>query len=982
MAKRHIYNISSDAPFLQTLALGLLERDDGNLLQALVLLPTRRACRSLREAFLDINFGKPVLLPRMQPLGDVDQEELELHLTGIYGVKNLPYIAPAMPELKRQILLSKLVQAYDASLNYEQALRLAGALSTLIDQTHTENLSLYDLQTLVTESDLADHWQLTLKFLNIVMERWPEILAREGEIDAADRRNRLMKTLSSAWADQPPLFPIVAAGSTGSISATADLLDTISTLPKGAVVLPGLDQDLDQESWELMGDTHPQATLRTLLNKLQVNRPDVSPWPGAVSSKPLQLILAREIMRPAETISSWSSITQRPEEIKSLEESLSNIEIIETKTLSDEAQTIAVIMKESLEKKDQTLALVTPDRELARRVTSALKKWQIKVDDSAGQPLSVLPIGEFIEFTLSCVIENFDPLSLINLLKHPLCRIVKERETLYDLEISICRGPRPRTGLQELKDRAYKLPDLTPQIISLIEQIEIIFQPLILLRIGAHPSSTFIEALISVINGLATQEISAWRGDAGAEAASLLTSLKDYGSSISDHDLRAFQDILRYFMDAVTIRSGENSHPRLLILGQLEARMIHSDIMILGGMNEGSWPAEAKHDPWMSRPMRRKFGLPSPERSIGLSAHDFSQALCSSKVILTRSLKVDGVPTVPSRWLQRLRTLIKAADITFLPNTTYSSWARLIQQSGKTSNPATRPEPCPPVSMRPVKLSATAIERWMRNPYHIYVTKILDIAPLPFIYQDNMASEKGALVHNILEKFMRTVENGPLPDNAYQTLLDLGEVERRNTSESVEWQVWWPRFKRLAAWFIANENAWRSQANPWLFEKTGVYTFKTERGSFTLTAKADRIDRLIEGGAAIIDYKTGTPPNFKSIESGESCQLPLEGLILREGGYGEALEPKILAHWQISGGTVPGKVKRYELDPTGPDGDLITQTSDGLKRLVAAYDQPDTPYISHPPKGPRIYDEEKAIAHLARVSEWGNINISDDEIAE
>ena len=687
-------------------------------------------------------------------------------------------------------------------------------------------------------------------------------------------------------------------------------------------------------------------------------------------------------MRPAETIYNWSSLKQDPEKVISLEKSLKNIEMIETKTLSDEAQSIAVIMKEALEKKNLNIALVTPDRELARRVSSALKKWKISVDDSAGSALSILPMGEFIDFILSCATENFTPLSLINLLKHPLCQIVPDKKKLYDFEISICRGVRPRPGLQGLKDRALALSLPAPEIISLIEHIETIFHPLMLLSSGAHSSGVYIEALSSVVDSLVTQEKIPWQGDDGVEASLLLTSLKDYGPSISDHDLRSFQEILGYFMSAVTIRSRENNHPRLSILGQLEARMIHSDIMILGGMNEGSWPAEAKHDPWMSRPMRKKFGLPSPERSIGLSAHDFSQALCSSKVILTRSLKVDGVPTVPSRWLQRLTTLIKAADIEFIPNTTYYSWARLVQQSGKVASPAVRPEPCPPVYIRPTKLSATTIERWMKNPYHIYVTKILNMSPLPFIDQDNMASEKGALVHRILEKFLHTVGNGSLPDDAYQQLLDLGEAERLSGSDNVEWQAWWPRFKRLAAWFVTNENEWRFHATPWLLEQTGVHSFETERGQFTLTAKADRIDRLHEGGAAIIDYKTGTPPSLKSIESGESCQLPLEGLILREGGYGEAQVPKILSHWQINGGATPGKVRSYELDPVEDHTDLITRTYNGLKRLVAAYDQPDTPYIAHAPKGARIYDEEKAIAHLARVAEWGNINSDDEDTVE
>lgn len=976
---RHLYTIPADRPFLRSLAQGLVTRSDEDFARTLILLPTRRACRSLRDTFLALNDGKPVLLPRMQPLGDVDQDELDLHLAGLYGVKDLPDIPPAMSALKRLMLLGKLVQKASPALAHEQLLKLSASLATLIDQVHTENLDFSKLPELAPTRELARHWELTLEFLSIVTEAWPNILTLEGEIDAADRRNRLMQALSAAWQAQPPNFPVIAAGSTGSIPATARLLDVISTLPAGAVILPGLDQDLDTASWDSFGTTHPQATLRALLNRLEVDRRSVRLWPDRTSPAPSspRVVLARELMRPAETVQTWTDLPQAAAR-DSLQASLTGLDLIEARTLSDEAQAIAVAMREALETPGGTAALVTPDRELARRVSSALKKWDITVDDSAGCTLAALAAGRFLETILTCVRDAFSPISLLNLLKHPRCKVLPDAALLSTFEIYLCRGPHPAAGFAGLRQRVETLRRPQPALLPLLDLLEAAFAPLLNLRTGPHPAHTYVAALVVVAETLSGGKDFAWGGDDGEAASLLLAGLHDQADAIPAPTLQNFQDILAYLLQTVTVRPRADSHPRLVILGQLEARMIESDVMILGNLNEGSWPAEARHDPWMSRPMREQFGLPSPERSIGLSAHDFSQLLCAPRVLLTRSLKIDGAATVPSRWLQRLGTLLKAAQIEFSPTTTYGDWARTLQHGDTTPVPAPRPEPCPPVAARPTQLSVTAIERWMKNPYHIYVTRILKLRPLEPLDQDVTASERGTFVHEVMEAFLRDVGDGPLPPDARTRLLEIAQATAaRHPAETAEWTLWWPRFERLAGWIVEQETKWREQARPWLLEQSGAYTFETARGSFTLTARADRIDRLHTGGAAIIDYKTGTPPTFPKILSGESCQLPLEGLILREKGFGEALEAKILAHWQLNGGTNMGKLSQYSLTDADAPDNLITEAANGLRNLVAAYDQPDTPYVSHPPVGGRIYDEDKAIAHLARVAEWSSGDTDD-----
>lgn len=967
---RSVYTIPPDVPFLRVLAQGLADKAGGytpELARMLVLVPTRRAARGLREAFLELSGGKPLLLPRMQPLGDVDQDELDLRLAGLHDAGSLPDIPPAISSLRRLILLSRLIRARTPDMSDEQALKLARSLATLIDQVHTEDLDFSRLATLVP-NDLSEHWQQTLSFLDIITTAWPEILKDSGQIDPADRRNRLMKTLAESWAQHPPGTPVIAAGSTGSIPATRNLLDVISTLPQGSIVLPGLDLDLDEESWDALTDTHPQATMRTLLQKMQLERRRVTVWNAAQDLSSVRPFLAREMMRPAETVHEWTHLKDK---LPELQKSLEGVQLIETKTQSEEAHTIAVVMRSVLEEPGKTAALVTPDRNLARRVCTALQKWHIPVDDSAGSHLVLTPAGHLLQLALQCVLENYTPASLLNLLKHQSVRFA-DTITINNFELRLCRGPRPSRGLDSLRQRLASLRTPQPELGVLLDRLQQAFAPLQSLSHGLHDISAYMQPLVALVELLAAE--AAWQREDGEAASLLLADLHDQKDLLPPCDLQTFDGILRQLMAGIPVRHPV-LHPRLVILGQLEARMIQTDVMICGSLNEGSWPAEPGHDPWMSRPMRKNFGLPSPERSIGLAAHDFVQSLCSPRVVITRSLKVDGAPTVPSRWLQRFDTLLDAAGLEKPLDETYTAWAFALQQSGAEACPASRPAPLPPVASRPDTLSATWIERWNRNPYHLYVRKILNLAPLIPLDQDTTAAERGSVIHDVLRDFLSQYPDH-LPPQARDEFIRIARARMDSLeTDPAQREYWWPRIERLADWFIANEREWRHDARPWKQEIEGKIKIPFARGEFTLFARADRIDRLKAGGAAIIDYKTGQPPSAPAIASGEDCQLPLEGLILREGGFDPDIrEAELFSYWKLLGSKSAGEVRSYE-----DTASMILNAEDGLKTLIDIYEDPQTPYTARPPRNPqRMFDDERALAHLARLAEWSSLD-GDDE---
>src|SRR5262245_8951664 len=270
MAIPRVFTIPASAPFVRTLigalvdgrlvpgfAPGLGTADPLALATATIYLPTQRACRLMRDRFLDAAEASAAILPRIVALGDVDEDEIVFAqaATGALAADALA-LPPALSSFERRMLLAQLVLKWAAGIarhergeaslvanNPASALALADDLARLMDDMTTRGVPWERLDQLVPDA-LDRYWQLTLEFLKIAREAWPEILAERGAIAAATRRDALIEAEAARLAAHTE-GPVIAAGSTGSMPATAELIATIAKLPHGAVVLPGLDTALD-----------------------------------------------------------------------------------------------------------------------------------------------------------------------------------------------------------------------------------------------------------------------------------------------------------------------------------------------------------------------------------------------------------------------------------------------------------------------------------------------------------------------------------------------------------------------------------------------------------------------------------------------------------------------------------------------------------------------------------------------------------------
>lgn len=992
-AANGLYTIPSGAAFVDALAAGILAECDGEpltLARYTILLPTRRAGRALREAFLRVTGGRPLLLPRMQAIGDVEPDVAFFGEAPGLDSADLP---PAISEQRRLLLLARRILEWNAdpvsrrreAMTPDHAVRLAGELARLIDRVQTEQLSFAALQSLVP-LELARHWQLTLDFLQLVTRDWPEILAAEGCLDPAERRNLLLGRLAERWVVQPPTGPVIAAGSTGSVPAAADLFAVIAGLPQGRVVLPGLDRTVDAETWDAIrrDQTHPQYGMARLLDRLGVERGDVRAWPAAGFRHPAadaRTALLTEALRPATTTDRWQRLggfaAAARTALSGEGGALARIVCAGDK---EEGEVIALLLRHALETDGKTAALVTPDRRLARRVAASLRRWDIDIDDSAGTPLDLTAPGVFFRHVAGVVAEGFAPVALLALCKHPLAAAgmtpAELRRAARLLERRILRGPKPAAGLDGLRSALRAAEPEKGELMEmsrLVGALETALRPLIDLSSACETSfRAAVEAHIRCAEAFAGSPEAAgpariWSGEAGEALAEFLNGVLRAADAMPPIPPASYPDMLDALMAGHAVRPRFGRHPRLNIWGPLEARLQHADLIVLGGLNEGVWPGDPSPDPWMSRPMQDAFGLPLPERRIGLAAHDFVQLAAAREVVLTRAEKTDGTPTVPSRWLLRLETVLQGcgAKDDFASDTSWLDLQRGLIAAG-AHRPIAAPAPRPPVAARPRRLSVTRIETWMRDPYSIYARYVLRLSPLDPLEVDPGAADRGTMIHHALDAFLRAHPDG-LPADAEARLLALGEKAfGAALARPAVRAFWWPRFVRIARWFIAEERAMRASIRYSRTEAAGQHEIAAPAGAFLLTANADRIDTLKSGGLSVIDYKTGGVPSPRQIEAGYAPQLPLEAVIAAAGGFaGVAASPvERLAHWRLSGGDPPGAVHEISGDITA----LAAAARDRLVRLIAAFDDPAAPYVSTPEPDWRLtypdYD------HLARVREW------------
>ncbi|WP_299608350.1 double-strand break repair protein AddB [uncultured Tateyamaria sp.] len=937
-----------------------------------LLVNTTRMARRLRALFDE---GPARLLPRIRMITQLDD---------LLPAQPLP---PSASPLRRRLELATLIQtlidrqpdlAPDAG-----PFDLADSLATLMDEMQGEGVSAADIANLDV-SDQSGHWARAQQFIAIAQDY---IDASNSAPDSEARQRATVMQLAEHWAHTPPKDPVIVVGSTGSRGTTLLLMQAVAALPQGAVLLPGFDDHMPADVWDVLAkdqtaEDHPQFRFLRLCHALNLQPADVTPWTGLPPASRARNAVVSLALRPAPVTDAWREEGPR---LTDLITATANITLVEADTPRAEAIAIAMRLRKAADD-GQKAALITPDRMLTRQVTAALDRWDIVPDDSAGTPLHLSPPGRFLRHVAAVFQSPLDAEALLTLLKHPLAHSGADRNlhqlNTQRLELRMRKDGLPYPdpdGLIRCAAKATKqVEEIEPWVTWVGDVLcgrEVTGQLPLANWVSLH--RTLSETLAQGPNGTDAGEL--WEKKAGKAARSVMDSLAEnagYGGELSARDYASL--VATALRQGDDVRDRDTPHPDIMIWGTLEARVQGADLVILAGLNDGTWPEPPAPDPWLNRKMRFDAGLLLPERRIGLSAHDFQQAIAAPEVWLTRSIRSDDAETVPSRWVNRLRNLLQGLasqgqeDHWAAMQDRGTHWLALTRQLDAAPDvpKATRPAPCPPVSARPRRFTVTEIQTLIRDPYAIYAKHVLRLRALRPLVQTPDALLRGILSHDVMERFVRdTLDN---PDTL--TVDALMEHARHVLTRDVPWPaartLWLARFSRAAEWLVETEKVRHTIATPTLFENEAIGKLTLPAIKTELEGRADRIDVDASGAVILYDYKSGSPPT-KDQQKHFDKQLLIEAAMVEEGAFATLGPRPVRAAQFIGMGSTP-KTEDAPLDIEPP-----RQVLAELVGLLSAYLEGDKGYTSRR----ALYEDREARDYdqLARFGEW---DVTEEPVAE
>ncbi len=1025
-ASPRVFSIPPGAPFLPTLVASLLDgrllpdfRVDNNplaLTDVTIYVPTRRAARALRSVLVEAAIGHSTILPVIKPLGEFDDNEYVLETEGVSALD----LTPPISSVDRLLMLAPLVRAWRRCLpahvsnsfkeevlipaSTADAVWLTRDIVRLMDEIETEGSDWAKLAGLVS-SELSSWWQVTLDLLSIIASVWPDILAEHGRSNPAAHRNALIRLEAERLLHNPSAGPVIAAGSTGSIPATAELLVAIANLPRGAVVIPGFDATLDEASLEAITASdlctsvlgHPQYGLIKLIGKIGMLRRDIEELGTPSTALVRRATIVGEALRPTETTNSWAEQRGQISDAE-IADALAGITLLEAAHERDEAAAIAIALREAVAQQGHSAALVTSDRNLARRVASELRRFGIRGDDSGGVPLANTLPAVLLRTMVEAVIRPGDPVAILSLLKHPLLRLELKRPVVRraaeTIELVMLRGVvgRPNlallaedfdtrlTSLSNASRKPFWFDRITVRRIDEARDVVSRLIAAIASLTAFHDDenvelNTIVRVTVEALENLGRDHLGGlatlYDGDVGSKLAEVLRGLVS-AQSIFSFAVAEWPDVLDALIATEVVKPSNDADRAISIWGALEARLQTVDTLVIGALNEGSWPRKVEADRFMSRVMKAGINLEPPERRIGLAAHDFQMAMGAKNVILSRSARTGDAPAVQSRWLQRLLTYIgpNHAAVLRKRGERLLGLARQLDAGTKTSF-ATRPEPKPPVAVRPRRFSVTEIETLRRDPYAVYARRILCLSSIDPLVRDPGAAERGTQFHNIMHLFSATV-GYPLMPEARDALIAVGQhcFAAAALPADVE-AVWWPRFERMADGILEWEHSRSAIVVSRYIEESACATEIGHTG-ITLYGRADRIDLLADGMADIIDYKTGSSPSKAQAHTLIAPQLALEGALLRRGAFRKLgkREPSQLAfvRFMPNGEVFEESILEYNRKSKSAT-ELSEEAWMQLEQLLVHYDDPDTGYLSRA-MPLRESETDGDYDHLARVLEW------------
>ncbi len=992
----HILNIPSQQNFFESLFEWLIKNFSKEIANVKIFLPNHRSCREFHQVFLQKTSNKSLILPKIRAISDISYEDFFdflpsddikkiidelLEIKVISGIDHLFFLSQKIQKLK----------LFGDNLDANQALNIATQLENLFNEIERDEINL-DILSEIDDSDLSLHRQVTLEFLKSFHIQIKNSLIKDNVLLASSYQNFIVNKFVESLTKSGSEFPLIIAGSTGSLSAGKKLIKAISKQNNakqnnGFVILHGFNKEAEN-----LPEHHPQFLLNELIKFLEIKPEiieDIYNKNSQLSSQD-RLNFITTTMLPSEESLKWQNLNLLLDVKKVIQDLEKNFKIIVTKDELEEARIVSMILAEAVSQ-NKKCTVITNNPKLSQLLKYELNKISLNFNDSRNIGLSNSKLANFILLILELLENDFASYELLAVLKNPLFKngkysipiqpkesdlqkILKQfqddtqnvpnflhpelvsrslTQIIKDFEINILRQERSKFGIIGIEEKLKLLnnPDLSEFFANFYNDLsKLINLP------NSVDISFYLKSLISVIENLTANQ---WQNllekeDAQIELFEFFEKLKLQNNFIIDSK-NALQTF-RILFSQISYFQKSDSFAPIQILATIEARLINCDLVIISSLNEGDFP-EIESENWLGKKIKKDLGIDKKLKKVGQNAYDFCNYLCNESVVLTRSLTKNGSVSICSPFLLKFETLCKKLEIKLDSGQKYFE---LLKRSNSVKGfKIERPQPKPDIKFRPKKLAVTDISKLRSDPYSIYAKKILQLKELQKIDFEPSYAEFGSFIHKALEEF---IKNPQKPEKFLENSYQIFEKYFISTQAKL---VWWPKFESIFNGFLEQESQLQNSLN---YTEIPV---KLVLNEILINGKIDRITLGKDGSVAIFDYKTGQVSNAKDVILGNDPQLTIAALMLVEGVIENSIKNidigKIdsLNYWKLSASS-ENEIKEI-CKKNEEIAILIMAAKAGISKLFEYFTDENNGYISAP--NLQNYFENE-YCHLARVKEW------------
>ena len=659
--KVNIFNIPAHYHFFESLYDWLALNFSERISDIKIFLPNRRSCRELTELFLQKNpQNSAIILPKIKAISDISYEDFfdflpDKNSFEIQATIDELIQAKVISDIDYLFFLSKEIQKlsiFGNNLESNQALNIANHIKNLFDEIEREEINLEKIDE-IDDSDLSLHRQVTLEFLQNFHRQIKNSFIKNNIYFTTSYQNLIINKFIEILEEQGAKYPIIMAGSTGSVSFGKKLIKAISAQTNCHIILHGLEENLEERA-----EHHPQFLLNELIKFLQIDKKQIKKIAQEkfkLSSQSRSDFISMTMLEAEKTL-----IWQKDSDLLSGADLAEKFKIIEAKDEFEEAKIIALILSESLDQNKKS-AVITNNQKLGALLKSELNRLALPFNDTRNIGIFDSKLVNFILLILELLESDFSSAALLALLKNPLCFYHQQKEILQKFEIEVLRQDRISEGLNGIEEKLQSLNN---------QELSNFFQDFYskLSHLKQHRNNIDIGSYISEIIAVA-EKLSAekWQSLLAKELAQI--ELFDFFEKLKNKNdffvnSKNILAIFKTLASQISYFEKSNSLAPIQILSTIEARLLNHDLVIIASLNFGDFPA-IETENWLGKKIRKDLGIDKKLKKIGQNAYDFCNYLANENVVLSRCTTQDNSPTICSPFLLKLETLAKKMAINF-----------------------------------------------------------------------------------------------------------------------------------------------------------------------------------------------------------------------------------------------------------------------------------------------------------------------------